>query len=370
MFKSFIVVASWLAVIAVPLTAAAQTLPAPAALVPNPAQAAAGQAGPALPPITFCGQQRVPLAQPPAGSPPVVLFAGPCFEAQGGTSVIEAQTYVYYMHVATKLSTPSQGIWIPYDESVEQIMREDFKRLMAPPMDFLDNLSIEVSDSTGPLRDYVFPNGTIGKIIVYNMEERERIKIGPDFEGSKKLELSKIDEALRLMNAEIRLDTFIDEAHVRKVEGIVRDMMKEKGFTDAEVTHVVKPVPGGPKLVHLIFNINEGPSVKIRKIDFIGNTEISDGTLKGEMKNTREEWWLSFLNGRGTYQETRFDEDAGKIVEFYQNRGYIKANVGAPEARVVANSDDMKTRWIELRIPITEGPPLPRRHVRGPATPS
>ena len=356
MFKPFIVVASWLALIAVPLTAAAQTLPTPAALLPNPAQAAAGQAGPALPPISFCGQQRVPLAQPPAGSPPVVLFAGPCFEAQGGTSVIEAQTYVYYMHVATKLSTPSQGIWIPYDESVEQIMREDFKRLMAPPMDFLDNLSIEVSDSTGPLRDYVFPNGTIGKIIVYNMEERERIKIGPDFEGSKKLELSKIDEALRLMNAEIRLDTFIDEARVRKVEGIVRDMMKEKGFTDAEVTHVVKPVPGGPKLVHLIFNINEGPSVKIRKIDFIGNTEISDGTLKGQMKNTREEWWLSFLNGRGTYQETRFDEDAGKIVEFYQNRGYIKANVGAPEARVVANSDDMKTRWIELRIPITEGP--------------
>ena len=163
------------------------------------------------------------------------------------------------MHVATKASTPSQGIWIPYDESVEQIMREDFKRLLAPPMDFLDNLSIEVSDSTGPLRDYVFPNGTIGKIIVYNMEERERIKIGPDFEGSKKLELSKIDEALRRKNAEIRLDTFIDEAQVRKVEGIVRDMMKEKGFTDAEVTHEIKPVAGGPKLVHLIFNINEGP---------------------------------------------------------------------------------------------------------------
>ena len=165
------------------------------------------------------------------------------------------------------------------------------------------------------------------------MEERERIKIGPDFEGSKKLELSKIDEALKLTNAEIRLDTFIDQAQVRKVEGIVRDMMKEKGFTDAEVTHEIKAVAGGPKLVHLIFNINEGPSVKIRKIDFIGNTAISDGTLKGRMKATREEWFLSFINGRGTYQETRFDEDAGKIVEFYQNQGYIKANVGAPETQ-------------------------------------
>ena len=133
-------------------------------------------------------------------------------------------------------------------------------------------------------------------------------------------------------------------------------MMKEKGFTDAEVTHEIKEVAGGPKLVHLTFNINEGPSVKIRKIDFIGNTAISDGTLKHQMKATKQQWFLSFLNGRGTYQETKFDDDAGKIVEFYQDRGYIKANVGAPETKVVGESKDKKTRWIELRIPVTEGP--------------
>ena len=70
------------------------------------------------------------------------------------------------------------------------------------------------------------------------MEERQRIKIGPDFEGSKKLELSKIDEALKAERTPKSGSTrFIDPAQVRKVEGIVRDMMKEKGFTDAEVTH-------------------------------------------------------------------------------------------------------------------------------------
>jgi outer membrane protein insertion porin family len=83
---------------------------------------------------------------------------------------------------------------------------------------------------------------------------------------------------------------------------------------------------------------------------------MSDGTLKGQMKSTKEQWWLSFISGRGTYQETKFDEDAGKIVEFYQDRGYIKANVGAPETRVLGDSEDKKTRWIELRIPVTEGP--------------
>jgi outer membrane protein insertion porin family len=336
-------VALWLAIVAAPVAAAAQPAAAPEA----------GQI-PALPPVTVCGRSVAPLAQPPAGTPPVILFLAPCFEKQGGTSLVEAQTYVYYIQVKT--SQPSQGIWVPYDENTEKILRDDFQRLLTPPLDFLDNLSIEVSDETGPLRDYVFPNGTIGKIIVYNMEERQRIKIGPDYEGSKKLEIAKIDEALKANNAEIRLDSFVDPAKLRKVEGIIREMMKDKGYTEAEVTHDIKEVPGGPKLVHLSFNINEGPSVKIRKIDFLGNTAISDGTLKRQMKATKQQWFLSFINGRGTYQETRFDEDAGKIVEFYQNRGYIKANVGAPEAKVVEESRDKKTRWIELRIPVTEGP--------------
>ncbi|HVH25858.1 MAG TPA: BamA/TamA family outer membrane protein [Vicinamibacterales bacterium] len=311
----------------------------------SPAPQGPSGSGPLMPVATVCGQQVRPAAQPPAGSSPVVLFMAPCFAAQGGTSIIEPSTYVYYMQLKT--SQPSQGMWIPYDASTEQLLRGDFSRLMTTG--FLDNLSIETED-------YTFPNGTIGKIVLYNMEERERIKIGPDYEGSKALELAKIDEALRAMSAEIRLDTFIDQGLVRKVEGIVREMMKEKGFQNAEVTHEIKPVAGGPKLIHLIFNIAEGPKVKIRKIDFIGNTAIADGDLKGQMKSTREQWWLSFINGRGTYQETKFDEDAGKIVEYYQDRGYIKANVGAPETRVLGDSEDKKTRWIELRIPITEGP--------------
>src|SRR4029078_12392268 len=110
------------------------------------------------------------------------------------------------MRVCGKTSARPQGLWIPYDDGIEKIIHEDFTRLLATG--FLDNLSIE----TAP--DYVFPNGAVGKIILYNMEERERIKIGPDFVGSKKLELAKIDEALKMNNAEIGLDTCSDPGPV------------------------------------------------------------------------------------------------------------------------------------------------------------
>src|SRR5262249_31222227 len=162
--------------------------------------------------ITVCGQQvSPPSTQPPAGSGPVVLFIAPCFEAQGGTPLIDAQTYLFYIQL--KASTPSTNTWQPYDDAAEKIALDDFKRLMST--NFLDNLWIDV-------RDYTFPNGVVGKIVIYNMEERQRVKI-VDYVGSKKIETSKIDEKLKEANAIIRLDTFIDAGLVRKVEGIVRD---------------------------------------------------------------------------------------------------------------------------------------------------
>jgi outer membrane protein insertion porin family len=309
-----------------------------------------------LPPIPFCGQQAAaPRAQPPAGSPPVVLAFGPCFEGQGGTSVIEPQTYLYYIQL--KQSRPSEGVWVPYDDSSEKTIEEDFHRLWNT--NFLDNLFVEAND-------YTFPNGTVGKVITYNMEERQRVKI-VDYIGSKKVEVSKIDEKLKDANAQIRLDTFIDPGLIRKVSGIVRDMLREKGFQFAEVTPEIKEIPGGPKLVHVTFNMDEGPKVKIRKVDFVGNKAISDGTLKKQLKDNTERgsftdfihfptWFMSMIGDHGTYQEQKFDEDAEKVVAFYRDHGYLRANIGVPELKIIDDEADKKTRWVELKIPVSEGP--------------
>src|SRR6185295_1993487 len=111
--------------------------------------------------LTICGQQVAPpRTQPPDGSGPVVLFIAPCFEAQGNQSVVEFQTYLYYIQL--KASQPSQNIWLPYDDAAEKTVVADFHRLWNT--NFLDNLWIET-------RDYTFSNGVIGKIIIYNIEE-------------------------------------------------------------------------------------------------------------------------------------------------------------------------------------------------------
>src|SRR6185436_6622153 len=319
---------------------------------PDPQQAApaapAAPAGQALTlPATVCDQTVPPPSKlPPAGSPP--LFAGIllCFEKQGGTPTIEANTYLYYIEAKSKISRPSGDVWVPYTPAVEQTVLGDFKRLWAT--NFLDDLSIDV-------RDVRFANGVMGKLVIYDLEERQKIKI-VDYVGSKKVEQSKIEEELKKKELLLRLDSFIDSGTVKKVAGVVRDMYAEKGYQYAEVKPEITPMEGaGSKLVHLTFNITEGPKVKIRDIDFVGNQAMSDGKLNKHLKENKTHGMFKFILGSGTFKEAKFDDDAERVVAFYHDNGYINARVGQPELKTLEDAKDGKTRYVELRIPVSEG---------------
>ena len=123
---------------------------------------------------------------------------------------------------------------MPYNEETEQTIVADFKRLWAT--NFLDDLQ----HRGARLR---FANGVIGKVVVYNMEERQRVKI-VDYVGSDKVDQSKIEEELKDKGIQIRLDSFIDPGLIRRVAGVVRELYAEKGYKFAEVKPEIKEVAG------------------------------------------------------------------------------------------------------------------------------
>ena len=319
-----------------------QAPPPPPPPPPSPQQAPAATSQ--VNQVTVCGQSiPAPAALPPVGSAPVVYLIIPCFPKQENKPVVDGNTYAYYIQLPR--SHPSQNQWVPYDDKAEKTIIDDFKRLWGT--NFLDDLSIETLD-------YKFTNGVDGKIVVYNMEERERVKI-VDYEGNKHVETNKIDDKLKEENAQIRLDSFIDQALITKVKGIVADMEAEKGYEYATITPQIKPIETGAKTVHLTFLIDEGPKVRIREIQFVGNKAMSSRALKRQMKNNKQEWFLSFITSRGTYQKAKYEEDADKVVSYYRDNGYIAARVGEPDLKYIQDSDDRGTRWVQLRIPISEG---------------
>ncbi len=279
---------------------------------------------------------------PPVGTGPVIRFIQLRFHPID-ESLIDPQTYLYY--IQTQPSRSSDGVWVPYDEQAEAKLRDDFRRLWAT--NFLDNLWVEVLDEP-------YANGVMGKRVIFNMEERPRVKI-VDYTGSSKVERTKVDEKMKELGVALRLDSFLDEGAVRRVKGIIQNLMGEKGYQDAEIVSNVETLPGGPKLVKVVFDVKEGPKVRIREVDFVGNTALSDGRLRRQMKETKQHGRFSWLTGGGTYKEAKFEEDADKVVANYRNRGYIEARVGTPEFKTLQDSPDGKTRWIQVRVPITEG---------------
>ena len=318
---------------------------APAATAGQPpapqaaASASQGQVPPGQPPIATAPA----VVLPPPDSPPLLRYIRLEWPTQGNVSVIDPQTYLFYVKTATSRS--SDGFWVPWDDKAEKSILADFKRLWET--NFLDNLWVEV-------RDVPYANGVIGKEVRFNMEERQRVKI-VDYVGSKKIEQSKIEEKLREESVTIRLDSFIDPGLIRKVEGIVRGMFAEKGYEFAKVTHTVTEVAGGPKLVNLTFTMDEGPKVKIRSVDFVGNKAMSDGALKRQMKSNKQTNWYSWITSGGTYQATKFEEDADRVLEHYRNNGYVMARVGQPDLKYIEDSTDRRMRYIDLRIPVVEG---------------
>ena len=319
-----------------------------AALLPVGAAAEPGQQRP-QPPSIFGSPQPPPAARqpilPPQGSPPLLRNLELRFPAQGNVASVEYDTYLYYMELPGHVSLPSQGRWVPYTEELERVVLDDFNRLW--DTGFLDDLWIEVVDEP-------WPNGVIGKRVIFNMEERQRVKI-VTFEGSDELKREDIDLNLEDNGVVLRMDSFLDPAVIQRVKGVLQVLFRAKGFLFSEVDHTIEELPGGPKLVRLTFHMDEGPKVMIRNIDFVGNRALSDGDLKGRMRKVRESWWLSWMTGRGTYKEGEFEEDAEAIVAHYRNEGYIRATVGQPNIEYLELSEDGGTRAINLRIPVDEG---------------
>ncbi len=307
-------------------------------LGPIAASAAAGEPGAA-------GGQFQPSPLPPPDSPTLFTTLQILAPTQGNVLSVEGQTYLYYMEIDELVSLPSQGRWTPWDETIEQVLLEDFQRLW--DTGFLTDLTIEIVDDP-------YPNGVQGRRAVFLLEERERVRI-VNFEGSEEYDRAEIDDAMESVGIELRLDSRIGPGVIRRTEGLLREMWAEKGFQFAEVTHEITPLAGGPRVVQLTFNIDAGPKVHVSDISFVGNDNVSERSLKRQMRFTKERWLFSFIGGRGTYRPFGFEQDADLLVAHYRNNGYIQAQVGQPELEYLDMSESGESRPVRLRIPVSEG---------------
>ena len=78
--------------------------------------------------------------------------------------------------------------------------------------------------------------------------------------------------------------------------------------------------------VDLVFEVDEGPLIKISSIKFSGNEAFSDRALRQVISSREVRWW-AFLSRTDKYDEGRLDFDMRLLRQFYLTRGYADIDV-------------------------------------------
>jgi outer membrane protein insertion porin family len=180
-----------------------------------------------------------------------------------------------------------------------------------------------------------------GIVLVYTVVEKPVIR-AISFEGNKHLTTDKLKEAL-----ELHQNAIFSAKDLSKSSAKIKKLYGDDGYYLADIQPQI--IKKSSSDISVLFKIDEGKKVLISTIRFDGNKAFSNRKLRGMME-TKEEWFMSWLTGAGTYKEDALKNDALLISDFYLNNGYINVKVSEP----LVTLNQAKTA-LEASISITEG---------------
>ena len=157
------------------------------------------------------------------------------------------------------------------------------------------------------------------------IQVKESLIIGKvDYKGNKKISETKLEEELNLIKGQ-RIKPNLLHSSIEKI----KELYAEKGYLNAEIRSEVNDSGEKSKLFKgkgssitkdIIFYIDEGHKVKLKTIEFEGNTVFSDFKLRRVLKETKQQRWYLFW--RSSFEKDKFEESINNLRNYYQNKGY------------------------------------------------
>jgi outer membrane protein insertion porin family len=162
------------------------------------------------------------------------------------------------------------------------------------------------------------------------------------FEGNREIE----DDTLA-SEVQLKARAVYTRARVQADVQRILDLYRRQGLYAAQVD---------PKIINLdnnridvVFEISEGPTTKVRAINFIGNSAFSDSQLRFVVSTTQTNL-LSFLKATNIYDPDRLNLDRELLRQFYLKNGYADARI------VSATADlDRDGRGFFITFTVEEG---------------
>jgi outer membrane protein insertion porin family len=205
-------------------------------------------------------------------------------------------------------------------------LRNDLKEIFK--MGFFNDVQIDIKDSPQ------------GKNVVFRVVEKPVIN-SITFEGIDELKEEDVKAA-----ANVKDHFILNPAKISGAEDAIRKLYKTKGFYNSKVTSTI--AYPDDKGANIRFIINEGKKIFIKEISVEGNVTFTDTELLDEI-DTGEKWFMSWLTDTGLLDINKIQQDAQKIVTYYNNNGFLEAKVGEPQVT-------QQEEWLFVKFIVEEGP--------------
>ncbi len=162
----------------------------------------------------------------------------------------------------------------------------------------------------------------------------------------KGVKKGKSEELIK--ETDLKKGKIVNENLLTTTKNYIENKYKKDGFYNAKVAINTIPDSTGNE-VKMVVNIDRGSKVKVSKIDFEGNTKISDSKLKSAFKNTKVKNPIRILKS-SKYIKEKYKEDLSTVISKYKENGYR-------DARIVSDSVtyDKKKNTVAIKVKLEEG---------------
>ncbi|MGP1275305.1 MAG: outer membrane protein assembly factor BamA [Caulobacterales bacterium] len=213
-----------------------------------------------------------------------------------GNQRVEADTILSYMLVR------------PGDVADPRLINLSMQTLFATNL-FAD---VRVARDGATLIIYVRENPVINRVVL---------------EGNRAINDERITDEIQLQPRAL-----FTRARVQTDVQRILEVYRRSGRFAVQVNPQIVELP--QNRVDLIFEISEGPTTGVERINFVGNRAYSDRTLRGEVVTTEARWWR-FFSSNDNYDPDRLEFDREQLREFYADRGYADFRVSSAVAELV-----------------------------------
>ncbi len=238
------------------------------------------------------------------GQDVTVDYARPQKYIVGGVRV-EGNTYYSETQIAN-LSGLHEGmeVTVPGDDIASIVNRLWAQR-------YFQNVEVKL-DSLSSKRDSAW--------FVIGIQERPRMS-RYTFTGVKSGERKDLQERISLRRGG-EFSEYVDKT----TRDIIARYYRQKGFRDVKVTTEVTKDTIVKNAIRVNFNVDRGPKIKIKDINFNGAEHVSEWKMAKSMKKTKSNKFYNFFSSK-KFNEKEYPNDKKNLISAFNEAGFRDARI-------------------------------------------